>query len=226
MERAFSISPKVKGRFQWPDERTIRFQPAKALDRATRYEVELGTGAKDADGVSLAEKYRFHFTTVGYLEVTQVIPAPDSQDVEADSAITVMFNRPVVPLTTLEQQEDLPQPVVFDPPIEGRGEWLNTSIYVFTPDGPLAGGTRYTARVQAGLTDTTGGLQHDGVRDVHDSVTELIRPDDAEEQGLLLQPDGVVPHTCRRLVEPDGRAGPLQFQQGDHFQIFCARPVI
>jgi len=158
VEGAFSISPKVKGDFQWPDERTVRFQPAKALDRATRYEVELGMEAKDTDGLPLVEPYRFHFTTVGYLEVTQVIPAPDSQDVEADSTITVMFNRPVVPLTTLGQQEDLPQPVVFDPSIEGSGEWLNTSIYIFTPDESLAGGTRYTARVKAGLTDTTGGL--------------------------------------------------------------------
>jgi len=158
VERAFSISPRVEGRFQWPDERTVRFQPAQALARATRYEVYLGTGAKDADGVLLAEAYRFHFTTVGYLEVTQVIPAPDSQDVEADSTITVMFNRPVVPLTTLEQQKDLPQPLVFAPPVQGSGEWLNTSIYVFTPAEPLAGGTQYTARVKAGLTDTTGGL--------------------------------------------------------------------
>jgi uncharacterized protein YfaS (alpha-2-macroglobulin family) len=158
MENAFRISPKVNGSFQWPDERTIRFQPTQALDRDTRYDVEIGTGAKDADGLPLADAYRFHFTTVGYLEVTQVIPAPDSQDVEADSTITVMFNRPVVPLTTLEQQEDLPQPLVFEPPVVGSGEWLNTSIYIFTPDEPLAGGTGYTARVQAGLTDTTGGL--------------------------------------------------------------------
>jgi len=158
VESAFNISPQAEGRFQWPDERTFRFQPALALARATWYEVYLGTTAMDTDGVPLAEAYYFRFTTVGYLEVTQVIPAPDSQDVEADSTITVMFNRPVVPLTTLEQQEDLPQPVALDPPVVGSGEWLNTSIYVFTPDKPLAGGTRYTARVQAGLTDTTGGL--------------------------------------------------------------------
>jgi uncharacterized protein YfaS (alpha-2-macroglobulin family) len=158
VEGAFNISPKVEGRFQWPDERTLRFQPAQALARATWYEVYLGAAAKDADGVPLAEAYYFRFTTVGYLEVTQVIPAADSQDVEADSAITVMFNRPVVPLTTLEQQKDLPQPVAFDPPVQGSGEWLNTSIYVFIPDKPLAGGTGYTAYVQAGLTDTTGGL--------------------------------------------------------------------
>ena len=103
VEGAFRISPEVKGRFQWPDERTVRFQPAKALARDSRYDVEIGTGAKDTDDLPLADAYRFHFTTVGYLEVTQVIPAPDSQDVEADSTITVMFNRPVVPLTTLKQ---------------------------------------------------------------------------------------------------------------------------
>ena len=42
-----------------------------------------------------------------------------------------------------------------DPPASGKGEWLNTSIYVFRPDTPLAGGQTYTGKVAAGLQDTT-----------------------------------------------------------------------
>ncbi|MGD9029975.1 MAG: Ig-like domain-containing protein [Anaerolineae bacterium] len=42
--------------------------------------------------------------------------------------------------------------------MDGAGEWINTSIYAFTPDGAMAGGTEYTARIEAGLTDTTGGV--------------------------------------------------------------------
>ena len=52
--------------------------------------------------------------------------------------------------------ETLPQPLVFDPPVEGTGEWLNTSIYEFKPTDGLRGGTEYTVTVKAGLTDVTG----------------------------------------------------------------------
>ncbi len=69
-----------------------------------------------------------------------------------------MFNRPVVPLVHSAGVADLPQPVSFEPPIPGEGEWLNTSIYVYRPDGPLSAGTEYEARVTAGLTDLTGGV--------------------------------------------------------------------
>ncbi|MBU0704944.1 MAG: Ig-like domain-containing protein, partial [Chloroflexi bacterium] len=124
------------------------------------YYVTLGTEAQAADGNPLDGAYRFRFRTVGYLEVAQVIPAPDAEDVEAASTVTVIFNRPVVPLTAVSDPAytDLPQPVTFDPAIEGQGEWLNTSIYLFTPSEPLAGGTEYTARIAAGLEDTTGGV--------------------------------------------------------------------
>ncbi len=158
VENAFGIAPQVAGRFEWPDERTVRFHPLEPLARSTTYQVSLEMEAKAADGVSLEEAYKFRFTTVGYLEVAQAIPAPESYDVETDSSITVMFNRPVVPLTTLDEQADLPQPLTFEPEAAGSGEWLNTSMYIFTPDEPLAGGTTYTARIAAGLSDTTGGL--------------------------------------------------------------------
>jgi uncharacterized protein YfaS (alpha-2-macroglobulin family) len=157
VQEALAVSPAVDGKFEWPDDRTVRFVPAN-LKRGTDYHVYLAQDASDTEGAILSGSYRFRFNTVGFLEVAQVIPAPDSVDVEADSVVTLMFNRPVVPLTTLEQQADLPDPLTFDPPVAGSGEWLNTSVYVYTPEEPLAGGTRYAGRIAAGLEDTLGGL--------------------------------------------------------------------
>src|SRR5436309_3284856 len=77
--------------------------------------------------------FQFRFATAGFLEVGQVIPANGAQDVQAGAAITVLFNRPVVPLTVVEQQNNAPQPLSFTPAIQGKGEWLNTAIYVFHP---------------------------------------------------------------------------------------------
>ena len=95
---------------------------------------------------------------MGFLQVTNTQPADGNQEVDADTTIAVVFNRPVVPLTGVEQQKDLPQPLTFDPPVAGKGTWLNTSIYQFQPDQPLAGGADYKATVPAGLEDTSGGL--------------------------------------------------------------------
>jgi uncharacterized protein YfaS (alpha-2-macroglobulin family) len=166
VEAAFTLTPTVTGKYEWADERTLRFRPARPLKRGGLYDVVLTQEARAVDGAPLAEPYVFRFFTTGFLEVGQVMPADGTQDVDPAVIITVIFNRPVVPLTALAEQaqessageKGLPEPLKFDPPISGRGEWLNTSIYVFTPDKPLAGGTTYTARVVAGLTDTTGGL--------------------------------------------------------------------
>ncbi|MEA3339343.1 MAG: Ig-like domain-containing protein, partial [Chloroflexota bacterium] len=160
VETAFQVSPDVSGDLKWADEYTVRFKPARDLKRDAEYHVTLGAEAKASDGNPLDGAYRFRFRTVGYLEAARVIPAPGSEDVEAASIITVIFNRPVVPLMAVSDPgyTDLPQPVTFDPAVEGQGEWLNTSIYTFTPAEPLAGGTEYTARIAAGLTDTTGGV--------------------------------------------------------------------
>ncbi|MFN2108103.1 MAG: Ig-like domain-containing protein, partial [Anaerolineae bacterium] len=129
-----------------------------ALPRDTVFDVILTQNASAETGELLREPYTFRFATAGYLEVAQVIPDPDTTDVETESTITVMFNRPVVPLTTLAQMENLPDPVTFDPEIKGSGEWLNTSIYVFTPEEPLAGGVTYRATVNAGLQDIAGAV--------------------------------------------------------------------
>src|SRR5262249_15052177 len=116
----------------------------------------LGQAAKAADGAPINGAFQFRFATAGFLEVGQVIPADGAQDVQAGAAITVLFNRPIVPLTVVEQQNNAPQPLNFTPAIQGKGEWLNTAVYVFHPDAPLAGGTTYAGRVAAGLTAVDG----------------------------------------------------------------------
>ncbi|MEO7912996.1 MAG: Ig-like domain-containing protein, partial [Roseiflexaceae bacterium] len=151
VEAAFSLSPMVAGQVQWADARTLRFKPAQPLQRGALYDVTLGQAAKAADGAAINGAFQFRFATAGFLEVGQVIPANGAQDVQAGAAITVLFNRPVMPLTVVEQQGNAPQPLSFMPAIAGKGEWLNTAIYVFHPDAPLAGGATYTGRVAAGL---------------------------------------------------------------------------
>ncbi len=148
----------VAGAFEWTADNVVRFTPAKAWDRAARYDIEIKGDARSSKGLALARPASFEVSTIGRLTVAQTIPADGAQDVNPNNTITVLFNRPVVSVTALSQQADLPKPLVLQPEVPGTGQWLNTSIYLFKPTKALAAGVTYRGIVAAGLRDTTGAL--------------------------------------------------------------------
>ncbi len=154
-EAAFVIEPEVPGTIE-VQANTLLWKPGKPLARATRYDVRL-TGAKSAQGLPMLQPAEFRFVTVGYLEVTSVQPSAGAEAVDPQSLITVVFNRPVVPLTGVDAQAGLPQPLAFEPPVDGEGYWVNTSVYSFKPEPLLGAGLTYSVTVTTPLADTTGG---------------------------------------------------------------------
>ncbi|MFO7917471.1 MAG: Ig-like domain-containing protein [Anaerolineae bacterium] len=173
VEEAWSIEPTVEGTFSWQDERTLHFTPQKELQRDTQYRVTIDASAASAQGLKLESPLAFRFQTVGFIHITNVFPMPDSTDVDTQTTIRVVFNRPMVPLTGVKEQKDLPDPLIFSPSITGTGEWTNTSIYTFEPDARLVPGTEYTLRIPAGLEDTTGSTLEEDYR--WSFTTELPR---------------------------------------------------
>jgi len=201
VERAFRTSPSVKGELTWLDDRTLSFEPGAELERGTRYTVTVDDAAENAEGKQLEEPVAFEFGTVGYLEVTQVMPAPDSGELDPGTVVTVVFNRPVVPLAAISQQGELPQPLTFVPPVQGHGEWLNTAIYLFTPDDGLLPGTHYKARVAAGLTDTTGGVLEEDYTWEFETIRPAILQVSPPEDFAHVGPTDVISVTFNQPVD-------------------------
>lgn len=154
---AFSIQPEVPGEVAVKGNQ-LTFMPTQRLERGLEYQVTVADSAASANGLRLQQTVSFRFKTVGFLEVTNTQPADETAGVPIDTPITIAFNRPVVPLTGVDEQAKLPQPLIITPTLEGKGEWLNTSIYRFTPGKGLAASTAYSVTVKAGLEDTTGGV--------------------------------------------------------------------
>ncbi|HUN23221.1 MAG TPA: Ig-like domain-containing protein [Anaerolineales bacterium] len=154
VEKAVSFSPAVSGKWQWLDDRTAQFTPNNALAPAQRYTLTIANSATSIKGIPLAQSVDFTVDTEGLLTVSELIPADGSAEIGVDSSITVIFNRPVVPLLLSSDAKDLPQPLSISPALAGKGEWVNTSIYVFRPSQPLAGATTYTVQVQPGGAGT------------------------------------------------------------------------
>jgi alpha-2-macroglobulin len=146
----------VKGEISWPADDKLRYTSVEYIQPGKPYYAAISEDAVSSLGLNLREPYQFDITIPTELEVVQAFPADGTEGVTADSVITVVFNRPVAPLVIAEERKTLPSPIQISPEVEGTGEWVNTSVYVFTPVEALAGATAYAVTVTAGLEDADG----------------------------------------------------------------------
>ncbi|MBN2471904.1 MAG: Ig-like domain-containing protein, partial [Anaerolineae bacterium] len=197
-----AVEPATPLAFEVVDEATLRFVAEKDWLRGTQYVFRLPAEVESAAGEPLSAPFELVLQTVGYLEVSEVLPAPDSTFIETDSAITVIFNRPVVPLVTVEDMDTLPDPLALDPAVEGEGEWLNTSIYVFRPER-LEGGTTYTATIAAGLADVTGGVLAEDYTWTFETLPPAILAYEPESMAGNVALDAPVTLTFNQAMDPD-----------------------
>jgi uncharacterized protein YfaS (alpha-2-macroglobulin family) len=178
----------VDGKLSWADPRTLRFTPAKPMKGGATYLATFSQGVKSKDGVALSEPLRLKFDITSELRISQVFPAPGTTEVDNKAVITLLFNRPVVPLVAAEEQGGLPDPLSLDPSVAGRGEWVNTSVYTFHPDKPLQNGITYQAVVKAGLNAVGGGDGSALAEDFTWQFTTVAPSVDFYQAGDLINP--------------------------------------
>ncbi|MCB0197647.1 MAG: Ig-like domain-containing protein, partial [Anaerolineae bacterium] len=206
VEKAFAIEPgaSADGTFEWVDDQTVRFSPADGFERGERYRVRIVDSAESQEGLTMAQPFELRFSAVGFLEVANVQPADGAEEILADNIVTVLFNRPVVSLSAIEDEGSLPDPLTFVPPVTGEGEWLNTSIYQFTPDEGFEAATEYTARVSAGLTDALGNASlEDDFEWAFTTVTPQVVASLPGEGDVYVSPSPVISVTFNQAMDRD-----------------------
>ena len=191
-----SIEPAIEGSFVWDGDRTLLFQPAyPGWQRGGRYQVRVHAGA-----AALAGDHVHAFTVEGQLEVAYVIPGDGDLAVPVEAQILVQFNRSVAALTVL-QEGPAPEVLEFDPPIAGQGEWLNTSLYRFTPSEELQPNIEYRARIQAGLSSAAEGVLESDFEWSFATIQPVVssfKPGDGTE---WVEPDSPVAVTFNQPME-------------------------
>ncbi len=154
VEGALSGNPETQGSLEWLDSATLRFHPGDPFPTGAPVQLLLSSGARAANGLSLTEEIRMQFYTPDNLQLITVLPSPKSIEVDPLSAIAVTFNQPVVPLGA--DPADAPPAFSISPLPAGRGEWINTSTYQYSPDPGLAGGLTYRVELNPDLVSTWG----------------------------------------------------------------------
>lgn len=95
------------------------------------------------------------FLAVEDPQVIAVFPKEDSESPE-NTEITIVFNRPMVPLTTLEYSEAKAMPVEIYPQTEGKFKWTSTNVLQFIPKERLLRSTNYKVRIKPGFMSLDG----------------------------------------------------------------------
>ena len=192
VEAAFTVDPPVTGELSWPEPDTAVFTPAESLEPGQSYHVRIADTASSVNGQTLQEPVEFALQATGPLRVAQTVPGDGARSVQADATVTVVFDKPVVPLVSSGDQAGLPQPLTFDPPVEGVGEWTSTSIYRFMPDPAFAGATTYTVSVDPGLTDITGNQIEDPPTWQFTTLSPEVVLTEPENEGVRVAPDASI----------------------------------
>ncbi len=175
-ERLIEVEPPVNGTYAWLSARTLLFQPDfPGLLRGSTYAVHVPARPEAGVPADVTKK----FTVTGVLTIQQVIPGNGDTEVPLAAPVIVQFSRSVAPLTTLAAQRG-DQVLSFDPPLHGKGEWLNTSIYRFVPSD-LQPSTSYQVKIAKGLTSAADGVLRDDFLSSFTTITPAvatITPDD------------------------------------------------
>jgi len=133
--------------FAKDDSNYLLFKPDEKLKLNHHYLVELTLAG--------GEKIRADFLVVEDPEIVAIFPKEDSESPE-DTEITIVFNRPMVPLTTLGKFESGEIPVEIIPKTEGRFKWSSTNILQFIPKERLIRSSNYRVKVKPGFVSMDG----------------------------------------------------------------------
>ncbi len=181
-QQVVSIDPHLDGTLGWLDDSTLLFRPAApGWQQGQQYQLVILAAALGAES-----DFSHTFIAGGGLEVAYFVPGDGDIEVPVDAQILVQFNRSVAPLTVLSNVSG-PSALEFQPPLEGVGEWLNTSLFRFKPDS-LAPSTKYTVHVRVDLTSAIGEHSISDISwsftTVQPAVVAVTPPDGAEHIAL------------------------------------------
>ncbi len=154
VEGALQAQPAVAGSFKWLNEYAVSFTPDQPLPQNANLTIQISTKARAVNGLALVAPVELAYRTSTGLKEIDLLPKPGASDVDPSSAIVATFNRPVVALGV--DPSSLVPAFTVEPEAKGRGEWLNTSTYIFYPEPALIGGKEYTLRFKEDLSATDG----------------------------------------------------------------------
>jgi uncharacterized protein YfaS (alpha-2-macroglobulin family) len=158
------ITPSdIGGTANWSGS-ILAIQPDQKLEEGKTYTFAVGKKARFANGRPIAKDMEFQFTVAGAPKLTAHYPIADSTNIAVNTQITLVFDRPMTPLSYIQGDGNVKDwPVTITPEVKGRWRWLGTSTIVFEPENGLTLATKYTITAPKGIASLMGDKTEEDV---------------------------------------------------------------
>ncbi len=106
----------------------------------------------------LGKETVMQYFVAGPPQVSKVLPPQEYANVTPDRDITIIFDRPMVALTTISERANQLKGwnVSIEPKVDGTWKWISTTTAEFTPSKGLKAATKYRVNVPAGIETLNG----------------------------------------------------------------------
>ncbi|MFH1444339.1 MAG: Ig-like domain-containing protein [Candidatus Peregrinibacteria bacterium] len=203
-EEHMVVPDSMTGAWVWQNE-TLVFQPASALPAGKTIVFHLGRQAQKSDGTPLGKDLDFTFIVAGPPQVAARIPDVGAQDVAASSKITIIFDRPMIPLTQVQGEAAQARlahwPVTISPDTSGKWRWLSTVAVEFIPEKSLTPSTRYTVSIPEGIETVSGDSTEEDFSWTFETARPQVMSSDPEEGFALAGPTSVLSLTFNQEMD-------------------------
>lgn len=205
-ENSFSISPELPGSFSWEGDQKLIFIPERNFDRATSYTVTFKGLVLSKYLIPLLGDKSITFETIGNPKI--MLASPQIESFEDLTPVTVVFDRPMIPLTTATNTE-LKQPAfTIKPELSGEGRWLGTTAYQFRPSEPFKKATTYEVVVPAGMkSQDEGVLQEDYTWQFSSERPRIIDDISPKRDYIYASPTASISATFNQEIVPESIQG-------------------
>ncbi len=147
IEKSIAFEPQIEGTWvNTEDVKVVAFKPKNKLETGKYYTATLTTNSGEIKKDFQADEDP---------AIVDIFPKKDSEADES-SSITIVFNRPMVPLTTLSELEKNNVPIIITPATKGKFKWISTRNLQFIPETTLVRSAHYEVRVNEGLVSMDG----------------------------------------------------------------------
>lgn len=200
-EKNLDISPATKGTFGWEGDQKLIFTPKKSLARATAYTVNFNGTVLSNFFIPLTGNKPVRFQTAGNPKV--ILASPQTEALEDFSPVTVIFDRPMIALTTATNSAIKQPAFEISPRVEGEGRWLGTTAYQFRPSESFRKATTYKVTVPAGLHSQDEGYLQSAYAWQFSSERPKVDDISPQRDYDFASPTGSVSATFSQDVDPD-----------------------
>lgn len=143
--KTIQLSPFVDWIVSLKNWNTIVYSLKNNLEIWQEYSLTINDRLESENWKKLKEPYIVLFEAISGAKVTKIIPDKTLNNISQN--VLVLFNIPLVPLTSLQDKQNLPCPVEITPKIKWKCSWTSGNIIEFIPDSHWEWATEYKIRV-------------------------------------------------------------------------------